>query len=68
MSRVEQRLKELGLTLPQPLQLPPGIVLPFPWVRVVGARALFSGHGPTIPVEIEGAVELRYRLPVDSAA
>jgi enamine deaminase RidA (YjgF/YER057c/UK114 family) len=21
--------------------------LPFPWVRIVGTRALFSGHGPT---------------------
>jgi hypothetical protein len=47
MSRIEQRLKELGLTLPQPLQLPPGVVLPFPWVRIVGTRALISGHGPT---------------------
>jgi enamine deaminase RidA (YjgF/YER057c/UK114 family) len=29
------------------LQLPPGAVLPFPWIRVVGSRALISGHGPT---------------------
>src|SRR5436190_12793080 len=47
MSRIEQRLAELGLALPAPLQLPPGAVLPFPWVRVVGTRALISGHGPT---------------------
>ena len=47
MARVEQRLKELGLVLPAPLQMPPGAVLPFPWVRVVGSRALVSGHGPT---------------------
>lgn len=47
MSKIEQRLRELGLTLPAPLQLPPGAVLPFPWVRVVGSRALISGHGPT---------------------
>jgi len=47
MPRVEQRLKDLGLALPQPLQLPPGVVLPFPWVRIVGTRALISGHGPT---------------------
>ena len=44
---IEQRLSELGIVLPQPLQLPPGAVLPFPWVRVVGKRALISGHGPT---------------------
>src|SRR5215475_10205672 len=47
MSKIEQRLQELGIVLPQPLQLPPGVVLPFPWVRIVGTRALFSGHGPT---------------------
>ena len=49
MSNIEQRLQELGIVLPQPLQLPPGVVLPFPWVRVVGTRALISGHGPTNP-------------------
>jgi enamine deaminase RidA (YjgF/YER057c/UK114 family) len=44
---VEERLAELGLVLPAPLQLPTGVVLPFAWVRVVGRRALISGHGPT---------------------
>lgn len=47
MSRIDQRLTALGLALPAPLQLPPGVVLPFPWVRVIGTRALISGHGPT---------------------
>jgi enamine deaminase RidA (YjgF/YER057c/UK114 family) len=47
VSRIDRRLRELGLSLPAPLQLPPGVVLPFPWVRVVGSRALISGHGPT---------------------
>lgn len=47
MPKIEQRLKELGIVLPQPLQLPPGVVLPFPWVRIVGTRAIISGHGPT---------------------
>jgi enamine deaminase RidA (YjgF/YER057c/UK114 family) len=47
MSTVEDRLEELGLVLPEPLQMPPGVVLPFPWVRVVGSRAVISGHGPT---------------------
>lgn len=49
MSGIDQRLQDLGIVLPQPLQLPPGIVLPFPWVRIVGTRALISGHGPTNP-------------------
>ena len=47
MSEIERRLEALGLILPQPLQMPTGVVLPFPWVRIVGSRALFSGHGPT---------------------
>ena len=47
MTTTVQRLKELGFELPAPLQLPPGVVLPFPWVRIVGRRALISGHGPT---------------------
>lgn len=47
MPTVEARLAELGLVLPEPLQMPPGVTLPFPWVRVVGSRALISGHGPT---------------------
>ena len=47
MAKIEQRLQALGLVLPAPLQLPPGATLPFPWVRVVGSRALISGHGPT---------------------
>lgn len=47
MSKIDQRLEALGLALPAPLQMPAGLVLPFPWVRVVGTRAIFSGHGPT---------------------
>jgi enamine deaminase RidA (YjgF/YER057c/UK114 family) len=47
VTSVHRRLAELGLALPAPLQLPPGVTLPFPWVRVVGNRALISGHGPT---------------------
>jgi hypothetical protein len=47
MSSIEHRLDSLGLALPAPLRLPVGVVLPFPWVRIVGTRALISGHGPT---------------------
>jgi len=47
MSKIDVRLKQLGLVLPAPLQLPPGVVLPFPWIRVIGRRAMISGHGPT---------------------
>jgi enamine deaminase RidA (YjgF/YER057c/UK114 family) len=47
MSTIDARLAALGHVLPEPLQAPPGVKLPFPWVRVVGTRAMFSGHGPT---------------------
>ena len=30
---VEAKLQELGLMLPEPLKTPPGLVLPFSWVR-----------------------------------
>jgi enamine deaminase RidA (YjgF/YER057c/UK114 family) len=43
---VEGKLQQLGLTLPAPMKLPPGVELPFPWVRVRGARAYISGHAP----------------------
>jgi len=46
MSKIASRLQTLGLVLPPPTQPPPGVVLPFAFVRVVGARALISGHGP----------------------
>ncbi|HEY6600147.1 MAG TPA: RidA family protein [Pseudomonadales bacterium] len=47
MTRVEQRLATLGLSLPAPLKAPPGVVLPFQFVRVTRQRAFISGHGPT---------------------
>jgi enamine deaminase RidA (YjgF/YER057c/UK114 family) len=45
---IENRLAELGLVLPEPMRLPPGVALPFPWVRVRGGRAFVSGHGPLL--------------------
>jgi enamine deaminase RidA (YjgF/YER057c/UK114 family) len=46
VAAVESRLAQLGLVLPRPLVMPPGVTLPFPWVRVRGNRAFISGHGP----------------------
>ncbi|MDQ0573191.1 enamine deaminase RidA (YjgF/YER057c/UK114 family) [Variovorax paradoxus] len=46
MARIEHRLAALGLVLPPPVSPPPGVVLPFNFVRIVGRRALVSGHGP----------------------
>ena len=47
--KVEAKLEELGLVLPEPIKAPPGLVLPFAWVRVRGDRAYVSGHGPLNP-------------------
>jgi len=49
MSRIEDRLRALGLSLPPPLQPPAGVKLPFQFVRIAGRRALISGHGPQNP-------------------
>jgi enamine deaminase RidA (YjgF/YER057c/UK114 family) len=44
MAHIEAKLQTLGLVLPAPLVLPPGVALPFPWVRIHGNRAYVSGH------------------------
>ncbi len=46
MSRTADRLRQMELVLPPPIQAPQGFVPPFRFVRVVGSRALISGHGP----------------------
>ena len=49
MATIESRLKALGLVLPPAFAPPPGIVLPFVNVRVIGNRAILAGHGPQGP-------------------
>lgn len=49
MTQIEARLADLGLVLPPPTRPPPGVVFPFRFVRVLGTRALISGHGPQNP-------------------
>jgi enamine deaminase RidA (YjgF/YER057c/UK114 family) len=49
MAKVEDRLAALGLVLPPPVKPPAGVVLPFQFVRIVGNRAIISGHGPQNP-------------------
>ncbi|MFY0682865.1 MAG: RidA family protein [Thalassovita sp.] len=44
MSQIEDRLAELGLSLPAPTRLPDGVHLPFSFVNVRGTRVLISGH------------------------
>lgn len=51
--KVEAKLEELGLALPEPTKTPPGLVLLFSWVRLRGDRAHVSGH---IPLNPDGSV------------
>jgi enamine deaminase RidA (YjgF/YER057c/UK114 family) len=46
MAVIDDRLSEMGLELPAPLEAPPGVRLPFEPVRVHGGSAYVSGHGP----------------------
>jgi enamine deaminase RidA (YjgF/YER057c/UK114 family) len=63
--RIEERLAARGLVLPAPMATPPGMTLPFPWVRLwpgnLPGRAFVSGHGPlltdgSIPSSLLGKV------------
>ena len=49
MSRIEARIAAMGLVLPAAVKAPPGVVLPFEFVRVTANRALISGHPPANP-------------------
>ncbi|GGC61863.1 RidA family protein [Undibacterium terreum] len=47
--KIEERLHAMGLSLPPAVTPPPGVLLPFQFVRIVGNRAIISGHGPQNP-------------------
>lgn len=47
--KIEAKLQELGLVLPEPMKVPAGMKLPFAPVRVRGNRAFLSGVGPLNP-------------------
>jgi enamine deaminase RidA (YjgF/YER057c/UK114 family) len=53
MSDIRSKLAALGLVLPAPIKPPPGMVLPFSWVRVRGDRAYVSGH---IALQPDGSI------------
>lgn len=46
MAKIEARLAALGLVLPPAFTPPPGVILPFVNVRVIGSRGIIAGHGP----------------------
>jgi enamine deaminase RidA (YjgF/YER057c/UK114 family) len=45
--KIEARLDELGIILPEPTKVPATFRQTFPFVRVHENRAYVSGHGPT---------------------
>ncbi len=46
MGAIDDRLTQLGIQLPAPPAAPPGVELPFEYVRMHGDLAYVSGHGP----------------------
>ena len=46
MMKIEGKLAEMGLELPPPIKTPPGVALPFSFVRIHAGIAYISGHGP----------------------
>ncbi|MCY3799770.1 MAG: RidA family protein [Chloroflexi bacterium] len=44
--QIERKLADMGLQLPPPIKAPPGVVLPFSFVRLHQGIAYISGHGP----------------------
>lgn len=49
MAKIEEKLQQMGLVLPEPLKVPAGIEVPFSMVIVSGNRAYISGHAPQNP-------------------
>ena len=43
---IERKLADMGLELPPPVKAPPGVVLPFSFVRLHNGIVYISGHGP----------------------
>jgi hypothetical protein len=46
---IEKKLKDLGLSLPEPPKIPSNVETHFAWVRIRADKAYISGHGPQNP-------------------
>ena len=62
---IEERIKELGLVLPEPFKSATGKPFPFSQVRVRGRRALLSGH---LPLDPDGGVTLKGKVGAEVSA
>jgi len=47
--QVEDKLRALGLVLPEATKVPPGFKFSFAWTRTRGNRIYLAGHGPLTP-------------------
>ncbi|HEU4454922.1 MAG TPA: RidA family protein [Longimicrobium sp.] len=47
--KIEEKLREMGMVLPEAFRSPSGAPYPFEWVRIRGSRATLSGHLPLAP-------------------
>jgi enamine deaminase RidA (YjgF/YER057c/UK114 family) len=52
-TRIEDKIARAGLELTGPMQLPPGLQLPFSFCKVSGNRVLLSGH---LPLNTDGSL------------
>lgn len=68
MGRIEDRIAELGIELPQPFAPPPGIEFSFDLVTVSGNLAYVSGHGPTDGAEVLVAGKVGDDVSLEQAA
>jgi len=50
---VAEKIAAAGLVLPEPMQLPPGLKLPFSFCKLSGTRLLLSGH---LPLNDDGSI------------
>jgi len=50
---IDERLKQLGIVLPEPFKSPTGAKYPFVWLRRIGDRGLVSGH---LPLAADGSL------------
>jgi enamine deaminase RidA (YjgF/YER057c/UK114 family) len=68
VGRIDTRLGQLGIELPEPFSAPPGIEFGFDLVTVSGNLAYVSGHGPVDGSEVLVAGKVGDAVSVEQAA
>jgi enamine deaminase RidA (YjgF/YER057c/UK114 family) len=67
VGRIDTRLGQLGIELPEPFSAPPGIVFSFDLVTISGGNAYISGHGPVDGHEVLVAGKVGDSVSVEEA-